>query len=88
MFDWLKPKSSTVKKVLTMRHKTGETITVTVEGTNLSHVNYMKARIEKLFSFSERVDAFPDKEFEKVFEDMNKVFEDAEKVMKKTFGKE
>jgi uncharacterized protein YpuA (DUF1002 family) len=87
MFGFFK-KPPTVKETIELKHKNGDVVKITIEGSNMYQVDYMSKRIKSLFEFSKRVDDIPDADFEKVFEDMTKVFEDAEKVMRKTFGKD
>ena len=87
MFKFFK-KPPSVSKTIELRHKDGEIIKITIEGTNMYRVDYMEKRIKNLFEFSKRVDAIPDEEFEKAFEAMNKVFEHAENAMRNAFGKD
>lgn len=50
MFGWLKRKKPTAKAQIKITHKSGETIIVTVEGTNVNHIAYVANRVKEIFN--------------------------------------
>jgi hypothetical protein len=50
MFGWLRKKKPTAKAHIKITHKSGETIVVTVEGTNVNHIAHVANRIKEIFN--------------------------------------
>jgi len=50
MFGWLKRKKPSAKAHIKITHKSGETIIVTVEGTNVNHIAHVANRIKEIFN--------------------------------------
>jgi hypothetical protein len=50
MLGWLKWKKPTAKAQIKIAHKSGETIVVTIEGTNVNHIAYVTNRIKEIFN--------------------------------------
>ncbi len=76
MFDFLKPKKASVKHTVTLKHRNGEQVSITIEGTNINHINYVEKRIKETFNLGP---AMPSEE------DLDKIWDDAEKIFKE-FG--
>jgi hypothetical protein len=69
------------KKEVKIKHVSGEYVTITLEGSNESHVEYMAKRIKSIFIPSENKN-FPHDEFNKVFEAMDDVMKTFDNVFK------
>lgn len=82
MFSWFKPKPTT-KSSFEVKHKSGETITITVEGTNALFVSHILNKLKNSFDtpepnhFNEMFD-----HFNKSFEELNKSFNKMDDIFK------
>jgi hypothetical protein len=67
-------KPSTVKQTLTLKHRNGENITITVEGTNINHTAYVVGRIKELFNMSPHNKTLTQEEMDKFWDEAEKLF--------------
>lgn len=81
MFDFLKPKKASVKHTITLKHRNGEQISITVEGTNINHINYVEKRIKETFNIDTG-----QKEVDKVMDEVDKLFKGFDEKISKEFG--
>jgi len=76
MFNFLKKEPPIIKNKLTLKHRNGEEVSITIEGTNINHIGYVEKRIKETFNI---VQSTPTQE------EMDKLWDDAEKLFK-NFG--
>jgi hypothetical protein len=68
-------KKPTVKQKVTLTHRDGEVVTITIEGTNQKQVDYVNTRIKTIFNMTPN-EKMPSQE------EMDKFWGEAEKVFK------
>ena len=71
-----------VKQKIEIKHKSGESISIIVEGSNESYVKYISQKIEKLFmptNATEEMFKSVEEMFEKTFKDLDNKFKDMNK---------
>lgn len=71
-------KQATIKKVIKLTHKNSETLSITIEGSNVDQVEYISKRIKDTFNI-------PAKESKSFTQDMDEVWVQFHKLMDNIF---
>lgn len=71
---FFKSKPATNKKVIKLTHKNSETLSITIEGSNVNQVDYISKRIKDTFNI-------PSKESTDFTKDMDELWKQFDKLM-------